>query len=213
MNIDFAVYLVCLIAFVGWWLFILFAGVGMAAWPIDLFMEFKTRPKKLSQNELRKRKKSILRNVKQLKEEAETIAKSEEVTRKKKLNFRERWLFRSNTKLKRDTTKFEARTLITEREFTIWFKSRDASKWLPVIYISKLILGIILAIFTLLWLLHIFLYQLTSFILNRPLTPFFNDILDFFRDNSMEFVSAILFVALSLYMLMCALKGATKFGL
>ena len=45
MNVSFAVYLVCLIAFVGWVLFIVFAGVGLLAIPLDLIFEFKNRPR------------------------------------------------------------------------------------------------------------------------------------------------------------------------
>lgn len=50
MTVSFPVYLMCLISFVGWFLFILFAGVGLAALPLDLIMDFRYRPKSLDAN-------------------------------------------------------------------------------------------------------------------------------------------------------------------
>lgn len=44
MNVSFAVYLICLVAFCGWFLFVLFTGVGLSALPMDLINEFRTRP-------------------------------------------------------------------------------------------------------------------------------------------------------------------------
>ena len=44
MSVSFPVYLVCLIAFVGWVLFIIFAGVGLTAIPLDFICQFRNRP-------------------------------------------------------------------------------------------------------------------------------------------------------------------------
>jgi LMBR1 domain-containing protein 1 len=41
MTVSFPVYVVCIISFLGWFLFILFAGVGLASFPIDCFCEFR----------------------------------------------------------------------------------------------------------------------------------------------------------------------------
>ena len=48
MKVSFAVYLVCLISFVGWWAFMVFAGVGLSSIPIDLVVDWKTRPIKMN---------------------------------------------------------------------------------------------------------------------------------------------------------------------
>jgi LMBR1 domain-containing protein 1 len=47
-------------SFVGWFLFVLFAGVGLSALPIDLLVAFKNRPIKRSSKEMAE-KKSLLK--------------------------------------------------------------------------------------------------------------------------------------------------------
>lgn len=47
----------------------------------------------------------------------------------------------------------------------------------------------------------------------RPVSPFFNDILDWFVDNNMEFMAAILYQFLGYYFLFSAFRGNFKFGL
>jgi len=78
---------VCIISFIGWILFILFAGVGLAAFPIDCFCDFRHRPKRLSKAELINKKTRLLEHVKNLLRESETIKLDQEKEKSKKLNF------------------------------------------------------------------------------------------------------------------------------
>jgi len=45
MPTSFVVYCMALMSFIGWWLFALFGGVGLASLPIKLIQEFLHRPK------------------------------------------------------------------------------------------------------------------------------------------------------------------------
>ena len=44
LTVSFPIYLLALMSFIGWFLFVLFAGVGLSALPIDLILEWKNRP-------------------------------------------------------------------------------------------------------------------------------------------------------------------------
>jgi len=45
MNVTFPIYVVAMLGFVGWFFFVIFAGVGLAALPIDLICAFIYRPR------------------------------------------------------------------------------------------------------------------------------------------------------------------------
>lgn len=49
---TFIVYMIALVSFVGWFLFAIFGGVGLAALPMDLITAFTTRPKPMPAEEL-----------------------------------------------------------------------------------------------------------------------------------------------------------------
>ena len=55
---------------------------------------------------------------------------------------------------------FEAKCLIAEKKFEILEKSSNSSRMQTLGYVLRLILGIIAALFSLLWFLHVLLYQL-----------------------------------------------------
>lgn len=212
INVSFPVYVVAIISFVGWIFFILFAGVGFATYPIDCFCEFRHRPKKMSQAELYSKKHKLLEHVKSLLAESKSLSLRQEQEKNKKLNFRQKWIVNTNTKLSRDTARFEARCLIAEREFLIvdqsehWSKIRNCLKWV------KLFAGIFLILWNIVWVFHILLYQLVK-PFGRPATPFLNNVLDWLISKQVEFVAAIIFILLTFYMLICAFKGNAKLGL
>lgn len=62
MSVSFPVYLMSFSAFVGYWLFVLFGGVGLTALPLDLFSKFSSRPLSLTTAQAT-RKKLALRNL------------------------------------------------------------------------------------------------------------------------------------------------------
>lgn len=71
-------------SFISWFLFVLFGGIGLAALPLDLFYDFKTRPKKLTITQMESQKKRIIVESERLKEIAnETKALEEKGTKKK----------------------------------------------------------------------------------------------------------------------------------
>ncbi len=47
ISVSFAIYIIALLCFIGWWFFTLFVGVGFVALPLDLIHAFRTRPVKM----------------------------------------------------------------------------------------------------------------------------------------------------------------------
>lgn len=48
ISVRFDIYVMAVFCFVGWWLFVVFGGVGLTALPMDLVMEYLDRPKPIS---------------------------------------------------------------------------------------------------------------------------------------------------------------------
>eukprot|EP00607_Mallomonas_marina_P008254 CAMPEP_0182417144 /NCGR_PEP_ID=MMETSP1167-20130531/1549_1 /TAXON_ID=2988 /ORGANISM="Mallomonas Sp, Strain CCMP3275" /LENGTH=257 /DNA_ID=CAMNT_0024590473 /DNA_START=346 /DNA_END=1116 /DNA_ORIENTATION=- len=51
-SVNFPVYIIALMSWVGWWVFSVFAGFGMAAIPFDFILGFTNRPRVLTADEI-----------------------------------------------------------------------------------------------------------------------------------------------------------------
>lgn len=208
MKVSFAIYLVCLVAFVGWWMFVLFAGVGLSAIPIDLAVEWKQRPRPLNKQEFDRRRNYLLAQVSKLREKGKSLeVRKSYVNKQSKLKD-----WKDKRLLNREIKRYESQCMIAEKEFLVLAKVANYSKTEPLIYWFKGLLAIITFALTILWLLHMFFFQLV-YVFGKPFNPFFNDMLEWFIDIKLEFVSTILFCFLSYYMMMASFRGNIKFGL
>ena len=98
------------------------------------------------------------------------------------------------------------RCLVAERDFNVLAQSAKMSTVEPLWFYFKLVAGFVLFGVSILWMVHIFLFQLVK-VFGHPVEPFFNDMLDLFLDNQMEFVSTCLFCFLSFYLLASGFQG------
>lgn len=189
-------YFIGLMAFIGSWVLIIFLGVGLSAVPIDLIIEFRTRPKQLNQNKFNNRRNQLLKHVKGLRQEGKRLENIKDAADKSKgwKGFKQRRVFQ------RDLTKFEARCLIAEKEFMILEKVSNISKVEPWLYWLKLFAGCILVVLSFVWFLHIFLWVLIKPRGNQ-VHPFLNNFLEGLRAGHVEFLSTAVFSALALYLL------------
>lgn len=73
MPVTFPIYVMGLTSFIGWFLFILFAGVGLSALPLDYIMEFKYRPKRLTTKEYQSIKHKMEKKTKDLIDQGNTL--------------------------------------------------------------------------------------------------------------------------------------------
>ena len=208
VTVSFAVYLIGLIAFIGWFVFLIFVGVGFSAIPIDLINEFRGRPRSMDKGEFNRRRNTLLQHVQKLRKDGKVLENvKESVDKKKGLDgWKKRRFFN------RDLTKYEARCLIAEREFVTLEKISNLSKVEPFLYWFKLLAGIVLAILSFFWIIHILLWVLIE-VNGKPVHPFFNNFLDGLVSGKVEFMSTGVFTCIALYLLWAAMKGNMKFGL
>lgn len=208
VDIAFAVYFIGLLAFIGWWLFILFVGVGLTAIPMDLINEFRNRPRRMSPNQFEMRRNKLLKHVQLLRKDGKHLESvKESVDNGKGIKG-----WKNKRTFNRDMTKFEARCMIAEREFILLEKISNMSKVEPFLYWLKLFAGIILILLSLTWIVHIFLWLLVK-PNGVPVHPFLNNFLEGLRAGYVEFLSTTCFALLALYLLWATIKGNIKFGL
>merc|ERR1712176_819518 len=62
VQVTFPVYSMALLAFLGWFLFVVFAGMGLPALPWDLFNEWRFRPKPIDLSKYAEEKKEEIFN-------------------------------------------------------------------------------------------------------------------------------------------------------
>ena len=89
IRLSFVLYLISIIAFFGTFLFVLFAGIGFAALPIDLFAEYKNRPKLLPLDEWANKKLQLGKMAEEVLEKGKGLADRYPVV----ANFRSRTAF------------------------------------------------------------------------------------------------------------------------
>ena len=106
----------------------------------------------------------------------------------------------------RQLTLYEMKCLVAERDFNVLAQSAKMSTVEPCWYYLKLAFGFFLFAVTLLFIIHIFLFQLVK-VFGHPVEPFFNDVLDFFLEHQMEFMSTCIFSFLSFYLLAAGFHG------
>jgi len=120
--------------------------------------------------------------------------------------------WREKRRQARALTLYEGKCLIAEKEFTLIESCASLSKTGPLAYYGKFFLSIFFFAVTAFWCAHTWCYILV-YVYGHPAHPFFNEMLDFFFRNYMEFVSVILYIGLSMYLLYCAFLGNYKLGL
>lgn len=83
----------------------------------------------------------------------------------------------------------------------------------PLVFIAKLILGVIFAVVSFLWWLQVVIGQLAKNKNGVPVAPFLNTMLVGLENSGMGFLSTAIFTFLAIYLLWCTQKGTFKVGL
>uniref|UniRef100_A0A7S0S7E8 LIMR family protein n=1 Tax=Mantoniella antarctica TaxID=81844 RepID=A0A7S0S7E8_9CHLO len=203
VRTTFPVYVVAVTSIFSWLLFFVFAGVGMMAIPIDAIKSFICRPRKvLAKSEYIKVATQIAEFTKGVVAEAREVQKEERGTGKTRKT--RKALAKINAKL----------AALEEDELTLQKmypqgEDRDVSWTVTVMgYYLHLCTGVICAVLTLMWMLHIALYMFPD----PPVTSFLNA---FFTemDSAFGLFGTSSFALFCFYLIMCVIKGNTKLGL
>lgn len=211
-----------LMAFLGWFLFALFGGIGLAALPLDLILVYVNRPRHLDAVEFADIQTSLRQRTNELVDIGELI--KVERTEKSELGLQ------TNTKKfgmnfgsildpeKRKEAR-EERQAILGFKTSVFILDQDVQdfqnchanyeNYNPLLPYASLLLGLISIVITVCWILQIVLYVLPR---DKPIYAFLNIFLGWF-DRFFPLFGVLALSTLSLYLLFCCVKGCFKFGL
>jgi LMBR1 domain-containing protein 1 len=82
----------------------------------------------------------------------------------------------------------------------------------PLLYVLKLIMGIVCFIISMIIVIHLFCYILLKMD-DRPVLPFLNDLLEGLESSSVSVLATILFAFIGYYLMFAAIKGNVRVGM
>ena len=206
-TVDFKIYAIALLSFISYLLFMLFGGVGLFSFPLDLIYSFCTRPIKIKPGKLEEMKKEIVVTAADLKDLAMQLKKLEELGHHKKN------MFSKDRRHYNDLLKqLKVGVSVVEDQYEIIDFQDKANKTSALGYLMSLIGGIFFLLITVIWIVQIVLYIIIKKD-GKPLFGFLNIPLVILSDKGLSFLSIIIFVIMAFYLLITTVKGNFKFGL
>ena len=206
-TVDFQVYAIALLSFISYILFMLFGGVGIFAFPLDLIYSFCTRPIRIKPAKLEEMKKEIVVTAADLKDLGMQLKKLEELGHHKKN------IFSKDRRHYNDLLKqLKVGVSVIDDQFQVINLQEMANQTSALGYLMQLIAGIFCMILTLLWIVQIVFYIIIK-IDDRPLFTFLNVPLVALADANLSFLSIVIYIVMTFYLLIATVKGNFKFGL
>lgn len=211
MQMRLSNYLVAITAFVGWWFLVVFGSVGLTALPLDMIYSFVDRPTKSDLQKYNAQKQVIGEQSRELAKYGKELQDRERDLRGKSGFYNSR----QKAALQRDFNKFKQSVYLLEMEYKKIEISLKEHGENPVISYMKLVGGLFGFAFSVIWIVHCFLYIAFRTISQNqePVALFLNTVLIGLADGNGYIASFILFVLISLYLLATVVKGALKFGM
>ena len=207
INVSFPVYIIALLSIISYILFMIFGGVGIFSFPLDLIYSFCTRPVKIKPAKLEEMKKEIVVTAADLKDLGMQLKKLEEK------GDHNRNMFSKEKRHYNELLKqLKVGVSVIDDQFQIINMQTLANQTSALGYLLQLISGIFCFILSLLWIVQILLYIIIKRN-GRPIHGFLNIALVKLTDFNLSFLAICLFTVLSLYLLLITLKGNFKFGL
>lgn len=194
VNIKVALFTYCVgfLCFIGWIAFIIYGGVGLVSFPIDLLVGFARRTKAISGSRFAQEMAIIAAKGDALLGMALELQKSARGTvtssQRRKINI-----------LRKETYILEA-----QQDQLIWAYTQAGGS--PFIVYGRLVLGIISLIISVSWMLHIFLYNVFE------ISPFLNVIL-VSLDDVFALFGVIAYGVLVFYLMWVTFEGQIRLGM
>lgn len=215
LQVGLSTFFAALMAWLGWFLFSIFGGIGMASMPLDLLLVFKNRPRHMDAVEFAEAQKNLRDRVNELVDIGELIKierdnnpgmgkvggignymnadkrKEARIERQAMLEFKQGVFL-----LEQDVEDFKACT-------------SNYENYNPLRPYISLLLGICSTVISAVWIVHIVVYIFPQ---PEPWLPFLNSYFAWFDQWFALF--GVLSVALfTIYLLFAAVTGCFKFGL
>lgn len=209
IDVTFVIYLAALLAFVGWFLFTIYTGIGLIGLPLDLINAFRHRPKVLTKVEMLAARKMLNTKADDLIREGERIGnRMIDFDDSSSHSRSERKKHKKSSKS--DINRYKVLVDALERELEEFEECNPENfreNYNPLVPWGKLFLGILSCLISFLWIVHIVLYML----LDPPVSTFLNKYLIFF-DKWFPLFGTLSVGLFSMYLLFAAAKGNFKFG-
>eukprot|EP00536_Pseudo-nitzschia_multiseries_P012632 jgi/Psemu1/309265/fgenesh1_kg.494_\ len=215
MQVSLSTFFAALMAWLGWFLFAIFGGIGMASVPLDLILVFVNRPRHMDAAEYAEAQKSLRDQVNMLVENGELIKQeTKKDAEKKDANPGIKGYFdadkRKEARTKRQAlVEFKRDVFVLERDVED-FKActSDYENYNPLRPYIALFLGICSIVISFVWIIHIVLYVFPD----TPVTPFLNGYFAWF-DKWFSLFGVLSVALFTIYLLFAAVVGCFKFGL
>jgi LMBR1 domain-containing protein 1 len=213
LQVSVSTFYAGLMAWIGWFFFAVFGGIGLSALPMDFILSFVNRPKHMNPEEFAEAKESIQKRVNEMVEIGEQLKREREEREKMGDAARKSWFSaeaRKDARTERNTMReFKAAVYILEQDVADFTAASSASeKYNPLLPWLSLFAGIICTIISILWIVQIAVYLLPP----TPLIPFLNTYFQWF-DSWFPLFGTLSVAIFTTYLLFCAVKGCFKFGL
>ena len=208
LNVNIIIYSMAVLTFISWVVFALFGGIGLASVPLDFFVSFKSRPKIITSDSVKQRKKILFDEIVELRELGEELKTMEANGDNKKF-----FLSGARRKFNRLKNEFVSRFSLVKKEFDILNKNNYIGENCSAVFYYLLIhLGFLSTILSILWLVQFICSYFYTLKDGRPGYPFLSLMLIYFQDHDISFLSFLFFAILTLYLLFCVIKGNFQFG-
>ena len=208
LNVNIIIYSMAVLTFISWIIFALFGGIGLASVPLDFFVSFKSRPKIITSDSVKQRKRILFDEIVELKDMGDDLKAMEDKGDDKKF-----FLSGARRKYNRIKNEFISRFSLAKEEFNILSKNNYIGQNCSAVFYYLLIpLGILSIILSLLWLIQFICSYFYIQDDGRPGYPFLSLMLIYFQDHDISFLSFFFFSLFTLYLLFCVIKGNFQFG-
>lgn len=200
-------------AWLGWFLFAIFGGIGLSAVPLDLILMYTRRPRHLDAVEKQELQMSLQERTNELVDIGELL-KIEREQRAQTGIVNSGWSLDSGV---RQAAKEERQAILGFKQ-SVYLLEEDVSNFMamtadkenynPLIPYVALFFGFCAVIISVFWFMHIIVYVFPD----PPLAPFLNNFFSFF-DSWFPLFGVCSVAIFTFYLLLAAVKGAFKFGL
>jgi len=193
ISVTLAVYIVALVAFLGWFLFTIFVGVGLVALPMDMLRDYATRPEPLNLEEYAKQRMLLNERATQLQQVAAKLGPDAHRKRDR------RGVQKFN--------QFKQAVFFLERDWNrvkTAYKERGGN---PLQWMCQGLGGVLGAVVSLTWYVHILLYVFLSPPPTTCLNAAFIEL-----DGVFPLFGTALYGLFAFYLLACVIKGCMKVG-
>lgn len=214
LKVDVGTFFAGIMAWLGWWLFAVFGGIGLSAVPLDLILAYTHRPRRLDAVEYAEIQMSLRDRTNELVDIGELIKIEREQKAQAGMASRfSAWSLDSETRKAAKEERqailgFKQAVFLLEEDIEHFQAAADQQNYNPLIPYVMLLLGCCAIIISVFWFIHIVIYVFP----NPPFAPFLNNYFKFF-DSWFPLFGVLSIALFTFYLLIAAVKGAFKFGL